>query len=151
MTIHDIDPELTQLYLRSICQPAPYKVRMDDNFILWRDVTHLKALIDHMQTITNSAVPNYTSADLVTAFKDYLNWLIARLPLTAPNPYTHAPSVTEGVIYDVLQYKMDPQTKRTVGRSWYPVFVINMKLYDTPQTHPKYGEYVAWSTHVIWV
>lgn len=143
MTINDIEPALTQLYLRSICRPVQYIVRKDDKFILWKNLRHLKELIKYMQTKLGH---HFTQEDVVRIFHSYLRGLGDE---SGPAPFTTAPSITEDVIYDVLQYKMDPASQRTVGRSWYPVFVVNMKLYDTPQTHPKYGEYVAWSTNVI--
>lgn len=135
MVTNDVESALIRTYLRGICQPVPYKVRKNDKFILWKDLRHLKELIEYMQIKLGH---HFTQEDIVRIFHSYLRGLENE---SGPAPFTTAPSITEDVTYDVLQYKM--------GRSWYPAFVVNMTLYDTPQTHPIYGEYIAWSTNVI--
>lgn len=138
--------ELTAIQtLRTLGKDAQYKVHKTDKFILWNSARDIVNMI----TFISTEVETNKTSNLRSVFERYMEMKLWTEPLAGPPHIKIVPSITEGEIYNVLQYKIDPVTTRTVGRSWYPKFVINMKLYDEPQIHPTHGKYLAWSTHII--
>lgn len=122
-------------YLTLTCQSSEWVSGRDDRYILWKDIRQLKQMLDMVHTAANDQ-SNITSIRI--EFYNYIDRLLGSNSRTI----TIVPSITHRKIFKTLK---DVTSVSTFGAR----LEIHMQLYDTQQRHRDYGEYIAWTTHLI--